>query len=149
MSYKVITPKIVATNAATTTLTAGQSDSVQVLNVATGFVTTLPAATALIAGTTYKFIVKTSVISSNYTIQGASSSDLFYGSVNLFSTGVSPYAINCPANGSSHYKLVMAGTTTGGLVGTVVTVTCLGLNAWLIEGSLAGSGTITATGVFA
>lgn len=149
MSTTAKTKKIVATSTATLALVAGQSDSVQVLNVATGFVTTLPAATAALAGITYKFIVQTGVTSNSYTIQGASSSDIFYGGVALISNSTSPYAIGCPANGSSHYKLVMSGTTTGGLVGTAVTFTCLGLNAWAVDGLVLGSGTITATGVFA
>ena len=149
MSLNAKTKKIVKVSTATASLVAGQSDSVQVLNVVTGFVTTLPAATAANTGITYKFIVKLGVTSNNYTIQGATSSDIFYGGVALVSNSTSPYAIGCPANGSSHYKLVMAGTTTGGLVGTAVTFTCLGLNAWAVDGLVLGSGTITATGVFA
>lgn len=140
--------KIVQTSAATLTLTAGESDSVQVLNVATGFVTTLPAATAANTGVTYKFIVKTSVTSNSYTIQGASSADLFYGGVIMISS-TADNTITAAPNGSSHYKLVLAGTTGGGLIGTVVELTCLGLNAWAVTGIVTGSGDVASTGVFA
>lgn len=147
MALNAKSKKIVAALTATTSLTAGQTDGVFTLGTATGFVTTLPAATAALAGTTYKFIVKTSVTSNNYTIQGASASDLFHGGVALVSS-TADNSVYAPANGSSHYKLVMAGTTTGGLVGTIVEVTCLGLNAWAVTGNLLGSGDVTATGVF-
>lgn len=140
--------KIVAAQAANVTLTAGQSDSIHLLNVATGVVVTLPAATAANTGVTYKFIAKTSVTSNSYTIQGASSADLFYGGVALVSS-TADNSVTAAPNGSSHYKLVMSGTTTGGLVGTVVEATCIGLNAWVISGTLLGSGDVTATGVFA
>lgn len=148
MSINAKTKKIVKTSTATLALVAGESDSVQVLNVATGFVTTLPAATDLLKGATFKFIVRTSVTSNSYTIQGASSADLFYGGVALISS-TADNSVTAAPNGSSHYKLVMSGTTTGGLVGTAVTFTCLGLNAWAVDGLVLGSGDVTATGVFA
>lgn len=148
MALRANKTKIVATEAANATLTALMSDSVHVLNIATGAVITLPAATAANTGVTFKFVAKTSVTSNNYTIQGASSSDLFYGGVAIVSS-TADNSITAAPNGSSHYKLVMAGTTTGGLVGTTVTATCLGLNAWLIEGTVLGSGDVTSTGVFA
>lgn len=142
MAYKSLTPKIVTSGSgATVTLTAAQTDSVILMDRAAGIIFTLPAATAALKGTSYKFVVKTSVTSNNYSVVGASNADLFYGGVALTNT-TAGNAISAGPNGSSNYQCTMNGTTTGGLKGTVITATCLGLNAWLIDGIVSGSGTL-------
>lgn len=46
------------------------------------------------------------------------------------------------ANGSSHVTITMNGTTTGGLIGTVLTFVAISSTQWVIKGLVASSGTL-------
>ena len=102
--------------------TASQSGSVFVFNRAAGVVVTLPVAAA---GVHYKFIVGTTITSNAGTIKGASANDIFtaYSAVNLFDkdNNVAQSKIFY-ADGSDDDVFSMDGSTTGGVLGSVINV---------------------------
>jgi hypothetical protein len=118
----------------TTTLTAAQSGSLIKLDLAAGFVVTLPTAKA---GLRYEFLIGTSVTSNNYTIQASAATELFTGAVINSSSSANFLA---PANGSTHYKLILGTTTTGGQAGGRIRITCQSATNWIVEGSLFSTG---------
>jgi hypothetical protein len=132
--------RTVDSNAATLTLGQGDNGSTVLMNRAAGTVVTLPAATDALKGWSATFVYKTTITSNSGTVQGASSADLFVGSLSLIKSGAAGSTF--AANGSSDYKVASNGTTTGGIAGGVFTVTCLGANSWLVTGNLQASGTV-------
>lgn len=127
-----------------TVLTTAQSGAVCMFNAIAGNVFTLPAATSANKGVTFTFIQTATVTSNAATIQGATSSDLFVvgsGITQIKGTATPTVAYYSP-NGSSNYKVSGNGTTTGGIIGDRYTVTCLGLNQWLVDGRQSASGTV-------
>ena len=124
----------VTTPTGNVTLTVAQSGGTFLFNSASGYTFTLPTATP---GLTYQFVVTTSVTSNSdkvlttgsayfvggLTVQGGSSATVFFG------------------NGTSHIDISQNGSTTGGLIGSIFTVTCLTAGVWTVEGQFNGSGT--------
>ena len=120
-----------------TTLTASQSGEVFLLNSASGVTVTLPAAQV---GLTYTFIVETSVTSNDYKVTVGSSNGYLIGSVvEGASAGATDIFIG---NGTSDISVTQNGSTTGGLQGSVLTVTCVTTGLWQVSGTLIGSGTV-------
>ena len=135
--------RTVVTTAAT--LTAAQTGTILAGNSLTGTLWTLPAATAANAGVTFELTVLLANTSGSLKVIGASSADLFVGSISMGVDATTPSATAGPKffiAGASDYAIAMNGTTTGGLKGTNVRFVCLGLNAWAVSGNVAGSGTI-------
>ena len=103
--------------------TAAESGTTFVFNRAAGVVVTLPVAAV---GVTYKFIVGTTVTSNALTIKGATAVDCFtaYSMVTLFDkdNNVAQSKIFL-ADGSDDDVFSMNGGTTGGFLGSVITVT--------------------------
>ena len=121
--------------ALTTTTTIDREthmDTVCLLNRAGGFVTTLPAATG--SGDVYKFYVQTTV-TADMTI-AALTTDILQGAVAV-STDIGGTV--CLATATSD-KLVMNGSTTGGLLGSYVEVQDVVSGAWHVTGALVSSG---------
>jgi hypothetical protein len=107
-------------------------DTVNVLNRAGGFVTTLPAATG--SGDIYKFYVQTTV-TADMTI-AALTTDIIQGAVIV---GTAVTAGTAAATATSD-KLTMNGSTTGGLLGSYVEFTDALSGAWVVRGALVSSG---------
>lgn len=102
---------------------------------------TLPACGTATIGTTYRFITTTIATAQ---IINTTGSDVFLGSV--YSTLAVVNATNDTACGSStaNKTMTMNGTTTGGLPGSCITVTCISATQWLVNGFVIGaSGTQT------
>ena len=108
-------------------------DTVNVLNRAGGFVTTLPAATG--SGDIYKFYVQTTV-TADMTI-AALTTDIIQGAIIV---GTAATAGTMAATATSD-KLTMNGSTTGGLLGSYVEFTDVVSGAWVVRGALVSSGT--------
>lgn len=129
------------TTGATRTLTAAQSGGTIFLDKADGVVITMPATSV---GLTYTFMVITSVTSNAYKLstatQGTEFFDGTYFSHDIDGTGV--VGVVFTGDGSTHDNFSMAGTTTGGLVGTILTATCTVANKWTISGHNRASGTV-------
>lgn len=121
------------------TLTAAQSGGTFLLNAAAGFTVTLP--TTPIIGLTYTFIVTTSVTSSTLKIITGSGTQLLQGVITSATTTASVFE---SVIGTSNISVAMNGSTTGGLVGSQFTFTCLSATLWQVYGTNFTSGT-TAT----
>jgi hypothetical protein len=128
----------VLTKTTASTLTAAQSGSLVVLNAAVGFTTTLPAP---VVGLVYEFDVLTSVTSSSLKVITSGTGIYLHGAV-VMGEASGAGTLNAVADGSSIVSIAMNGTTTGGLIGTVFTVTCVSLTEWAITGVVTGSGTL-------
>lgn len=122
-----------------TALTAAQSGGIFLMDRAAGGEFTLPAPQA---GLSYTFMVTVSVTSNDYEITtDVPGTTLYLGSVwetLANSTGGSQFN----ANGSTHSAIVMNGTTSGGLAGTVIQVQCINGTNWFVDGTVIASGTI-------
>lgn len=123
---------------ATVTLTANQSGMYVYFDRAAGIAYTLPAAAA---GLTFTFIVTVSVTSNAHSITTAASGSQFIaGAIQLTKAAASPSSFL--ANGSSNYLISMNGTTTGGLIGTVIEYYGMSSTLWVVNANIIGSGTL-------
>jgi hypothetical protein len=130
-------PNAVSGSGATVTLTAAQSGSNILMDRAAGIVFTLPTPSV---GLYYNFFVKTSVTSNNYKVITDTGTTLLIGSlVNIKTDLTTLFSIG---DGSTHISVLMNGTTTGGLIGTYLSFTCVSSTQWLVEGANLASGTI-------
>lgn len=120
-------------------LTVAQSGSTILLDKADGLTITLPVDAV---GLTYRFVSTVDLTSSNYIIQGNVSSDLFKGGVSVIDDATPEAATMFKPDGSDDYILTMNGTTTGGEIGTDITVTCVASNVWYVSGTIAANGTL-------
>lgn len=129
------------TTGATRTLTAAQSGTAVYLDKADGVVITLPASSV---GLTYDFVVVTSVTSNAYKLstatQGTEFFDGTYFSHDIDGTGV--VGVVATGDGTTTDNLSMNGTTTGGLAGTILRVTCTATNKWTVAGHNRASGSV-------
>ncbi len=130
------------TTGATRTLDGTTDCGAQVfLDKADGVVITLPAATV---GCSYDFIVVTSVTSNAYKLstatQGTEFFDGSYLSHDIDGTGV--VGVIFTGDGSTHDNFSMNGSTTGGLAGATLRVTCSKANTWTVSGHNRASGTV-------
>ena len=122
-----------------TSPTVAQTASTILFDAATGVTFTLPAP---VAGLTYTFTVSVSVTSNNHKIVTSNTGSIFIigtlamGEVTLGSTS------SASSIGTSNAAITMNGSTTGGLRGTSITLTCLNATTWLASGVVAGSGTL-------
>jgi hypothetical protein len=137
-------PKVDVINAtdSSLTLTAEQSGRTVILDRAAGVDVTLPSASTANIGVYYEFAVKTTVTSNDYSINGASTSDLLMGGiVSLDDTAPEVMTLFKP-DVTDDDVMSMNGTTTGGKIGTFIRVKCVAANRWLVEGTVSGSGVL-------
>lgn len=127
--------RFVDITSATATLGRNQSGSVIRFDRAAGVVITLPTARE---GLWYDFLVKTSVTSNTYQVVAAGSTKV---SGTLVASIDDTASKSFVGNGSSHTKVSMNGSTSGGLVGTYFRAFCNG-TTWTINGENISSGTI-------
>lgn len=126
------------------TLTTAQSGSLCLWNLAAGFTYTLPTLTANDVGTWFDFHVTVSATSvAHKVIAGAG--QYLIGALHEGVIDTTPAANPGPkffTAGATDIAVSMAGTTTGGLIGTRIRVeACPGLT-WAITGCVVGSGAI-------
>ena len=125
----------VITLTASTTITAdAYAGKTIVLSAAAGLTVTLPAATG--SGARYEFVIGTSVSSNQYRID-AVGNDLMVGVAHVLASATTAFA----ANGSTHNRLNMTSTTTGGLVGGRIVIEDVAADRWGVTAVLSGSGT--------
>lgn len=133
-------PKFISGLGATATLTTEQCGSTIILDRAAGIVFTMPAP---VVGCEYKFIVTTSVTSNAYKWSTATQgTDWFRGPLISDDTDSSDALVGFPCNGTSHDNISMNGSTTGGLVGTTLTITGESSILWHVTGVVNGSGSV-------
>ena len=127
--------RFVDITSATATLGRNQSGAVIRLDRAEGIVITLPAARA---GLWYDFLVKTAVTSNAYAVVAAGSTKV---SGTLVASLDDTASKSFVGNGSTHVKVSMNGTTTGGRMGTYFRAFCNG-TTWTINGENVSSGSV-------
>lgn len=124
------------------TLTAAQSGTTFLVDKADGLAFTTPDAGAGdIIGVTYKFIVTTSITSNAFSISGATTDNLMQGGVTALDFDTADVVDFFTPDADTDVFSANGGTT-GGLEGTVITITCIGADNWYIEGTNVGDGVI-------
>ncbi len=129
---------IVLADSTALALTVADSGSTVVFSRAGGVAVTLPSANdAATVGVFYDFVVFTSVTNPNaYTITaetGVGYQDLFAGAVVSVVDAASPLVF--APNGTTNDVITMSGTTSGGIAGTELTITCVAINTWMVTGT--------------
>jgi len=127
--------RIIDITSSTATLGRNQSGSIVRLDRAAGIVITLPTARA---GLWYDFLVKTAVTSNTYQVVAAGSTKV---SGTLVASITDTASKSFVGNGSTHVKVSMNGSTTGGLVGTYFRAFCNG-TTWTFNGENVSSGSV-------
>ena len=126
------------------TLTSDQSGALCLWNLAAGFTYTLPTITANIVGAWYDFHVTVSATSvAHKVIAGAG--QYLIGALHQGVIDTTPAAGPGPkffTAGGSDIAVSMAGTTTGGLIGTRIRLEAATASTWAISGCVVGSGNI-------
>jgi len=97
-----------------------------------------PPATLNNVGTSYTFFIETTASALSIVTNGT---DKVVGSLLMVDTDSSGAATGY-APASSNDVITFNGTTTGGIAGTMVTVTVLAANKYLVQGVVLGSGTV-------
>lgn len=131
--------EIIQSVGATRTLLAEESNALCLFDQAAGVVFTLPAP---VEGMQFEFLATVAVTSNAYKVITNSAGVFLLGAVMGGSLTVADSGDVFQANGTTHRAISMAGSTTGGLVGTRFKVTCISATQWLIEGGYVGSGTL-------
>jgi hypothetical protein len=131
-------PSVTQATAATVALTAAQSGTTFAVNRASGVVFTLPAPSI---GLVYNFIVQTTITSNAFEVDTDAGTTFMQGTI-INTKASDGTLLACFGNGTSHVKLSMNGTTTGGVKGTEIQVRCITATVWQVTGTAQGSGTI-------
>lgn len=118
--------------------TAAQSSAWFTLNPSTAQTITLPAP---VVGLTYTFVVQTAATGSNTLKWITNTGTVFMQGTDIIATVGGASSI-FQGNGSTHVSFNCNGTTTGGLIGTTVTFTCLTATSWQVTAQNFGSGTL-------
>lgn len=129
---------VTASGAATRTLTQRESGGVFLMDAAAGIVYTLPAPSV---GMNFKFFSTVTITSNSAKIITNAGTVFLLGEVFTYTTATVAGA-GFAFNGTTHVACTMNGTTSGGIIGTMINVTCLSATQWLIDGLIVGSGTI-------
>lgn len=128
---------VIADAAATRTLLPKESGSLNLFDVASGVIYTLPAPRI---GLQYEFFASVSVTSNAHKIVTATiTTDFLLGEVFAYTTATASGA-GFAADGTTIAALSMNGSTTGGLIGTRFVVTAVNSTQWVIHGVTVGSG---------
>lgn len=123
-------------------LTPAQSGALCIFDKVDGALYTLPSP---IVGLSYDFIVDTASTSVGQKIITSAGTVFIKGTVNAFVTGADADLAADTANGTTHVSVNFNGTTTGGIVGTRVRLTCRSATVWEIEGDAIKSGSVATT----
>lgn len=124
---------------ATRTLLAEESGALCLFDRAAGNVYTLPAP---VEGMQFEFLATVAVTSNAYKVITNAGTVFLIGAIMGGSLTVADSGDVFQANGTTHVAISMAGSTTGGLVGTRFKVTCISATQWVIDGTYVGSGTL-------
>lgn len=129
-----------------TTITAATSGSVRLFDSASTTAYTLPAP---VVGLYYDFLwTALETGGQNHSITTDAGTTFLTGYITMFSdVNVTPSATLGPkgfaGDGSTHIKITMNGTTTGGGIGTRLRFTCISSTVWAVTGTVRSpSGTI-------
>lgn len=119
-----------ASGGATVALTAAQSGQVFYLDAATGVVYTLPAP---VVGLTYTFEVTVSVTSNSHEVRTNTGTVFIEGVIAQIGSATT---FGFAANSAATQAYKANGTTTGGLIGTQFTLTCVSATLWSMTNAI-------------
>lgn len=129
---------VIARSSASVNLQQMESGSICEFDVASGvtYVLPLPA-----VGMFFDFAVTKNVTSNSHVVKVLGTGVYLQGSIDIgVAAGTS---VTSQGNGTSHTKVSMNGTTTGGLLGTQLHAECLTNSVWTISGNIIGSGSVS------
>lgn len=122
-------------NGATVTLTAANAGSTYLFDRAAGIVYTLPPP---VPGMTFDFVYTVTITSNSGTVQTDGAATFIQGNIlGNVSGAASNGAANLTGwvcNGTSHIKVAMNGTTTGGIKGTRLRFVAVSSTLWQVDG---------------
>lgn len=122
-------------NGSTLTLSAAQSGMTFLFDRAAGIVYTLPKP---VPGMTFDFVITVTITSNAATVQTDGASTFIQGNIlGSVSGAASNGAANLTGwvcNGTSHIKVTMNGTTTGGILGTRLHFVAVSATVWQVDG---------------
>lgn len=125
---------VMPSGAATVQILNNQSGSMFLFDAATGVTYTLPPA---LVGLRFSFYTSVSVTSNANIVTAGATNGFMTGVITNLASAVTAFA----GNGTSHVKVTSNGSTTGGLIGSYITVYCPTTGLWCATGSISGSGT--------
>ena len=124
-----------------TTLTAGQSGAMCVMNTVGGQTYVLPAIGANDVGMEFDFVV-TVTGTGTYSVTTDAATTFIGGGVSMHSTTVAQGGLTAVANPAGTLAIAMDSDITGRLVGGSFKLTAISTTVWSIGGNLAGVGTL-------
>jgi len=132
---------VVSGSGATVTLTSSQSGSAVLMDRAAGIVFTLPAP---VVGLNFEFLVTTTVSTNSYKVITDAGTTFIAGSAVMSSDNLASKSFL--GNGTTHLAVTQAAASsnaTGGIVGSVLRLTCVSSTLWVAAGNLVASATPT------
>ena len=131
--------ELTASGGATRVLEASESGGVFLWDDAAGITYTLPAP---VVGMQFTFYATVSVTSNAHVIVTDAATTFLGGAIQqiIAANAVSEGQVGDDA---SDVTISMNGTTTGGLEGTRITVTCVTATTWVADGTVVSSGTLS------
>ena len=129
--------QVIQSVGATRTLLAKESGALCLFDRAAGNAYTLPTP---VEGMKFEFVTSADVTSNASSVTTSAATVFLLGSVcsGKLAAGMDVFQ----ANGTSHVGISMAGSTTGGLIGSKFTLVAISATQWVITGYLVGSGTL-------
>lgn len=133
--------KVISGSAATVSLTSAQSGATVLMDKADGIVFTLPAP---VVGLEFTFLVLTTITSNSYKVITSGASIFMAGSIlgSIDNTANKSWV----GNGSTHVAVTQAAASTnatGGIIGSMIKVTCISALQWNVTGMTVAGGTPT------
>lgn len=141
MAYITPFPRVTTSTVTAATLapTVADNGTFYVLDRAAGIAVTLPSIDASEVGTTFKFLVKTTITSNSTTIKVPSSAETMAGIAYVVSDS-SAAVLGYVAGGTAD-TITLNGSTTGGIAGDIVEVTAVSTTQWAAQVFTSATGT--------
>ena len=132
--------EVTASGGATRDLKGNDSGGTFLWDTATGVIFNLPPVP--VAGMQFTFVATVSVTSNSYAIATDDAAIFIGGAIQqvIDTSGTSEGQVG---DATSDVTIAMNGSTTGGLIGTHITVTALSATTWHATGLVVGSGTLS------
>lgn len=125
---------------ATRTLAPEESGALCLFDSAAGNVYTLPPPSAQTIGMQFEFLTKVTVTSNSAKIITDAATTFLVGAAALLNNAAATGEA-FSANGTTHRSVNGNGTTTGGIIGDRIRVTCISATLWAVDAVMVQSGT--------
>lgn len=135
------TRRVISGSGATVTLTSSNSGSAVLMDRAAGIVFTLPAP---VVGLNFDFFTSVTVTSNSYKVITDAGTTFIAGSALMSSDNLASKSFL--GNGTTHLAVTQAAASsnaTGGIIGSVLRLTCVSTTLWVVNGMLVASATPT------